>query len=225
MVKDNRQDDLGHLMKKIFQEKARHPQLLVGVLREYWAEIVGEQLVEKTYPARVTKNLLWINAIDSSWAYQLQFMKEELLQSVQAFVEPGQIKDLRFQLGEVKTREAVADAEKTPLERLQPPPTERRVTRPQHTPGGDPQGGPGADIPPSETRERAPQPPPAASQPAKSPLDSAPPVLPPMPGQAAEAEPAADHKTDAAIEDNDLRDSFSRWRATFERRKAQREKP
>jgi hypothetical protein len=87
------------LITAMFRERHKHPHLTVNLLRQHWADILGPELAERTYPARMAGQTLWINALDASWAYQLQFMKHELLESVQVFMGTADITELRFKQG------------------------------------------------------------------------------------------------------------------------------
>lgn len=88
------------LIRSMFQERHKQPHLTVSLLRQHWGDILGDSLARKTYPARMAGHILWINALDASWAYQLQFMKHELLESVQVFMGSEDITELRFRQGE-----------------------------------------------------------------------------------------------------------------------------
>ena len=81
---------------ELWRERKRAPHLTVARLRAHWAAIVGADLARKTSPLRLQGGTLWIAAVDSSWAYQLQFLSGELLQSVRVFLDASDIADLRF---------------------------------------------------------------------------------------------------------------------------------
>jgi len=107
--------NLGDLAGDLFRSRQKQPHLTVTLLRKHWAGIVGAELARKTHPARIAGNTLWINALDSSWAFQLQFLKEEILPAIQVFLSSAAISDLRFKAGAVP--ESAQKAEKAP-----PPP-------------------------------------------------------------------------------------------------------
>ena len=94
-----KQGEFRELITAMFRERHKKPHLTVNLLRQHWADILGQELADKTYPARISRQTLWINALDASWAYQLQFMKHELLESVQVFMGATEITDLRFKEG------------------------------------------------------------------------------------------------------------------------------
>ena len=106
--------NLGDLTGDLFRTRQKQPHLIVTLLRKNWAGIVGAELARKTHPARIAGNTLWINALDSSWAYQLQFLKEEILPAVQVFLSSAAISDLRFKAGAVPETEPQAEAAPAP---------------------------------------------------------------------------------------------------------------
>lgn len=98
------QTDVRELIQDLFQGEQRGAHVTLSGLREHWAAVVGDSLARKTHPGRLDGNLLWIWAKDSAWAYQLQFFKDDLLQSISAFLESDEIRDLRFRLGSIPER-------------------------------------------------------------------------------------------------------------------------
>lgn len=104
--------NLGELASDLFRSRQKQPHLTVTLLRKHWAGIVGAELARKTHPARIAGNTLWINTLDSSWAFQLQFLKEEILPAIQVFLSSAAISDLRFKAGAVP--ESAQKAEKAP---------------------------------------------------------------------------------------------------------------
>ena len=98
--------DFHDLIVQLFRDRHKQPSLTVTLLRQHWSDIHGAELARKTYPARLTGGLLWINAVDAGWAYQLQFMKREMLESIQVFMGAPTVKELRIKQGEVPAPQA-----------------------------------------------------------------------------------------------------------------------
>ena len=101
------------LIMAMFRERHKQPHLTVNLLRQHWEDILGRELARKTHPARIAGHTLWINALDASWAYQLQFMKREMLESVQVFMGAEDITELRFKQGGLQSGAHEAET-KTP---------------------------------------------------------------------------------------------------------------
>jgi hypothetical protein len=73
---------------------------------------------------RVRQGVLWVAAPDASWAYQLQFMRSELLHCLNSILGPSDIREIRFREGPVSED----DGDTTPAasgrgEGSDPPPT------------------------------------------------------------------------------------------------------
>lgn len=123
-----RQEAFDHLVTQLFREREKNPHLTVTLLRHHWRAILGAEMADRTYPTRLTRNTLWINAVDASWAYQLQFMKGELLQSIQVFTESTAIKDLRFRQGDVPEPGPDTEQETAEQGKAEPAPEATRKT-------------------------------------------------------------------------------------------------
>ncbi len=144
-----RQEPFNKLVAHLFREREKKPHLTVALLRQHWPAILGAELAGKTYPARLTRATLWVNAVDASWAYQLQFMKEEILHSILVFTESTAVKDIRFRQGEVPERtqepaihdQAIAEggAGEVPVADAAPdtPPESTQKASPEPDPGPD----------------------------------------------------------------------------------------
>jgi hypothetical protein len=171
------------LITSMFRDRHKQPHLTVSLLRQHWGDILGQQLARKTYPARMAGHTLWINALDASWAYQLQFMKHELLESVQVFMGSEDITELRFRQGELHA--TVDGDEAVAPEGSEENPEESSGNRTAHKAGAGAESGKHAAADSTASGE-APQ----VDQVAESVMESA----------------AAD-----VIADDSLRDSFRRW--------------
>lgn len=91
--------DAGDLFEGIFRRKRREPVLAVSRLRKHWPAIVGDALARVTWPARIARGVLWINALDSGWAFNLQFVKSDLLNAARVFLGNDDIRELRYKAG------------------------------------------------------------------------------------------------------------------------------
>ncbi|MFI5399756.1 MAG: DciA family protein [SAR324 cluster bacterium] len=92
---------LQDLARSVFREHRREDHVALVSLQRQWAALVGPGLAERSWPARLQRGLLWVTAPDSSWAYQLQFLKRELLGSLQAGLPGCPVTDLRFKVGTI----------------------------------------------------------------------------------------------------------------------------
>lgn len=119
--------EAGQLFEGLFRRKGREPVLAVSRLRKHWPGIVGDALARVTWPARIARGVLWINAIDQGWAFNLQFVKSDLLNAARTFLGNQEIREVRYKAGPVPgvpgeaapsdagvAREAAAPPQETP---------------------------------------------------------------------------------------------------------------
>lgn len=99
--------ELGFLMRKLFRDHQREPSLILNQLREHWKAIAGEEMGGRTRPSKLERGTLWIETPDSCWAYELQFFKPDLLNSVRTFTDSKTVSDLRFVVAREERMEPV----------------------------------------------------------------------------------------------------------------------
>ena len=98
---------LQDLVGFVFREHKREEHVTLAALQKRWVELVGPGLAERTWPARLQRGLLWITAPDSSWAYQLQFLKQELLGGLRAGFLDCPVTELRFKVGTLPSKDSI----------------------------------------------------------------------------------------------------------------------
>lgn len=106
--------EAGELFEGLFRKQRREPVLAVSRLRKNWPGIVGEALARVTWPARIARGVLWINALDTGWAFNLQFVKSDLLGAARTFLGNTEIREVRYKAGPVPGAETVQDMAMTP---------------------------------------------------------------------------------------------------------------
>jgi len=68
----------------------------------YWAEIVGEAIAQRSRPEYVKNGSLIVRVKDSTWAQELSFQKNVILNRVRKYSDSGvNIKDIYFVVGEL----------------------------------------------------------------------------------------------------------------------------
>jgi hypothetical protein len=95
-MKSKEPDSVQSLALDLFRERKKLPHLALSALQTHWGDVVGAGLAARTRPLRLARGVLWVAAPDASWAYQLQFMKTDLLRSVRAYLGSDAVADLRF---------------------------------------------------------------------------------------------------------------------------------
>ena len=96
MARNSSPQEFGPLLRKLFREHRREPALTLHQLREHWTAIAGEEMGSRTRPAKLERGTLWVDTPDACWAYELQFFKQDLLNSIEAFIKDSTVTGLRF---------------------------------------------------------------------------------------------------------------------------------
>ena len=96
---------------------------------EIWTGIVGEEIGVATRAERLRDGILFVATRSSVWAYELTFMKEEIIRLLNERIGRPLVRDIRFKVGTVTApaSPAVVVRESSPAE-LPPPPVEAVLT-------------------------------------------------------------------------------------------------
>ncbi len=68
-----------------------------------WEEIVGEVIARQAQPRSVRNRILFVDVSHPTWGQQLQFLKPNLLQKINAYLGEPRIQDIRFRLGKIES--------------------------------------------------------------------------------------------------------------------------
>ncbi len=195
-MRDDRTHPFGELVEGLFRKQRKGASLTVTRLRQHWGAIVGAGLARATRPTRVVRGVLWVATVDSGWAFNLQFVKADMLDAVQTYLGSEEVRELRFRVGDVDPpAEAGAPPEETGAESTAAESPTAESTTPDEA-GGEPRASDTA--PPLVPAPAAPAPAPPGKTTGKTAARTATPL-------ADESEGAA-----AVIADAKLRNSFLR---------------
>lgn len=84
--------DVAHDLK--FEDKMEQVMLY-----RLWNEAVGEQIARNASPVLVRGDVLHVNVSSSVWVQQLQFLRDTMLEKINANLSGRKIKDIRFKIG------------------------------------------------------------------------------------------------------------------------------
>ncbi len=82
-----------------------------------WSEAVGAGIARAARPVSLTRGRLLVEVADSSWLYELDFRKEELLERLNECLEGARVDEIRFRLANAGAPFAAGRDEQEP-----PPP-------------------------------------------------------------------------------------------------------
>lgn len=86
---------VGALLKKLGVAE----QVERAAVFDEWEERVGERIAERARPVRINEGTLFVEVESSSWMMELQMMKRELMERLNAGRESGRIEKLVFVQG------------------------------------------------------------------------------------------------------------------------------
>lgn len=80
---------------------------LHGIVRRWrifsaWPEVVGEKLAQKTEPVNLADDVLVVKVSDPTWAHELTYLKEGILDKLSERVKDRPPKDIRFFTGSTR---------------------------------------------------------------------------------------------------------------------------
>ncbi len=74
-----------------------HYEVGLRQINDQWATIVGELVAKKTQPFRIQQKTLWVEALGSSWANELNLLKPQLIEKIKKLFPQINVADLKFQ--------------------------------------------------------------------------------------------------------------------------------
>ncbi|NPA25709.1 MAG: DUF721 domain-containing protein [Deltaproteobacteria bacterium] len=77
---------VGELLEKVLDNPKVRERLLHDRVFSQWRRIVGPGLLDKCRPVRIKRHILYIEVKNSSWAHQLIYMQEEIINRVNRLV-------------------------------------------------------------------------------------------------------------------------------------------
>ena len=90
---------IGSIIEKILD--SRKPKTAAGVARVFqlWERAVGEIIAANAKPAAFKDKILLVHVNSSPWLHQLQFLKKDIIEKVNATLKDESIDDIKFKIG------------------------------------------------------------------------------------------------------------------------------
>ena len=73
---------VGEVVGPILDNPKLHQRLLHEDIFRQWRKVVGGGLIDKCQPTRIKRHILYIDVKSSSWAHQLIYLQEEIINRV-----------------------------------------------------------------------------------------------------------------------------------------------
>jgi len=83
--------------------KTLRPEADSGLVQvwQLWDDVVGRPIAENARPAAFKGKLLLVHVASSPWVHQLQFLKSEIIEKLNAALGQNLIEDIKFKIGPV----------------------------------------------------------------------------------------------------------------------------
>jgi hypothetical protein len=91
-----RHKSISGVLPLLMREMGWEKQLDLHSIFVNWRDIVGEELQEHVQPQKIERGVLWLEVDNSSWLQQLQYMKIELLESLNRRLKLTSIRDIKM---------------------------------------------------------------------------------------------------------------------------------
>lgn len=90
-------------IKEVVSNEVKNSKnMMETVLKSNWSEIVGKALSGKSMPYFIKDRTLYISVENSAWTQQMQFLKNDIINKINQFLNGAYISELIFKNSEIK---------------------------------------------------------------------------------------------------------------------------
>jgi len=99
--KSKKSAHIGRILNDVL--KTLRPEADGGLAQvwQLWDDVVGRAIAENARPAAFKGKLLLVHVASSPWIHQLQFLKREIIEKLNAALGQDLIEDIKFKIGPV----------------------------------------------------------------------------------------------------------------------------
>lgn len=90
---------IGHILPDVLNDCRRDSAADLTAVGEIWQAVAGTAIAENTQPAAFKGRLLLVHVSSSVWLHQLQFVKQDLIDKVNAAAGRHLVEDITFKIG------------------------------------------------------------------------------------------------------------------------------
>ncbi|MCX8072548.1 MAG: DUF721 domain-containing protein [Candidatus Binatia bacterium] len=95
---------LAETLRGILRRLDAEQNLDVYRLFAQWEAVVGQQIARRVQPLELRNGVLLLLAASATWRQELEFLKPQLLDSINAHVGPGRVRDLVIVVGSPRSK-------------------------------------------------------------------------------------------------------------------------
>jgi hypothetical protein len=97
--RDNQPNCIGDVLERIFQRLDPPDRRGIYRIWSFWNDEVGEAIAQRAQPAGYHRGVLSVRVTSHAWMQELQFLKEDIRQRLNARLGHDQIRDIYFIAG------------------------------------------------------------------------------------------------------------------------------
>ncbi len=105
MERDNRNngqlEGIGGIAQRVLKKYRRESVGELAGIWDLWESIVGGAVADNTMPAAFKGKLLIVHVSSSVWVHHLQFLKKDLINSINQALGKNLVNDIKFRIGPV----------------------------------------------------------------------------------------------------------------------------
>ncbi len=90
---------LGDFLEKALKRKKISIDIMDHDIRDAWKKAIGPQISAQSEPFKFKNGMLYVRVSTPAWMQELQFMKQDLMDRVNAAMEKETVKNIHFSLG------------------------------------------------------------------------------------------------------------------------------
>ncbi len=95
-------EHIGHVIEKTIRTYRKESDMELTQIWDHWNRIVGKVVAENAQPAAFKGKILVVNVVSSTWAHQLQFVKEQMISNINKSLGKELVKEIKFKIGALK---------------------------------------------------------------------------------------------------------------------------
>ncbi len=101
---DKRSDfvHIGSILENVLNSYRSDADFGLKAVWQLWDAAVGETIAQNARPAAFKGNLLIVHVTNSTWVHQLQFLKKDLISTLNTALGKPLIADIKFKIGPLK---------------------------------------------------------------------------------------------------------------------------
>ena len=94
---------IGSILPDVIRTCRREKDTAMTAVWDVWHQAVGVTIAENTRPAAFKGRLLLVHVSSSVWVHQLQFMKRDLIEKINAACKTELVGDITFKIGPLES--------------------------------------------------------------------------------------------------------------------------